>query len=590
MLRFCVALTLAVCCISPLRADEAKPAKKKVGVAHIKISGSMGERAPSVDPLFGELGETFKARIDRIRKVRNDKDVSALLLEINDISIGWGKLNELADAIASVRASGKKVYAFLESGAQSDYALAMACDEVCVPEAGWLMLSGLRMEMMFYKGLFEKIGVKADFLMMGDFKSAAEPYLRDGMSEANRKQMTALLDDFFDNELVGRIVKARSKKKLTSEQVKELIDNGPYAAKAALKAGLVDHVDYLDSYEKKIKADLGADSIEVTRDYGKKKEEDLDVFGLYRKLLFGPVKGSSSKNEKVAVIFATGAIVTGKSGASLMGGESCGSDTIIEAIRTAEKDKTVKAIVLRVDSPGGSALASDLIWKEIKNCKKPVLASMSDVAASGGYYISMGCKKIFAEPGTITGSIGVVGGKLTLRGAYDKLGLKTEVLSRGKNVGLLSNDLFTEGQKTAFRTMMEDCYDQFIDKALEGRTAAGKKITREELVKLAGGRVWTGRQAKENGLIDELGTLEDAIASAAKLGGLGKDPELLMLPKPKNSFESLLGSAFGAQLTGLDLKAIEKLGLTRHIADVSAMLELRRDPVWLMLPYRIEVK
>ena len=246
----------------------------------------------------------------------------------------------------------------------------------------------------------------------------------------------------------------------------------------------------------------------------------------------------------MAVIYATGAITTGKSASSLLGSETMGSDTIIKAIRQAEADKTVKAIVLRVDSPGGSALASDLMWNELKQCKKPIVASMSDVAASGGYYISMAAGKIYAEPGTITGSIGVVGGKLATRGLWDKIGVKTEVIARGAHSGILTSDEpFSDSERKAMTGLMQDVYDQFVDKALEGRLKAGKKMTRKELLDLAGGRVWTGRQAKENGLIDELGTLSDALAAAAKLGGLPADkaPDLLELPKSKGMLDSLLG-------------------------------------------------
>ena len=587
-----VALLGAVLALCPLavRADEV-PAKKKAGVAaHIKLSGSMDEKAPTTDGLFGAVGETFEMRLDRIRKAGTDKAVSALLLEIDGPSVGWGKMHELTRAIAEVRASGKKVYAYLEGGSNADYMIALACDDVCVPDAAWLMLTGVRMEVTFYKGLLDKLGVQADMLHMGDFKGAAEPYTRDSLSEPNRKQLSMVLDDFFDNEMVARVVAGRKKAKFTPAAVKKIIDAGPYSAKAASKAGLIDRVAYFDDYDAVIKADLGVDTLKIERDYGKKKHEEIDIFGLYKKLMFGSgTKVFSSKAPKVAVIYASGAIVSGKSGTSLMGGESVGSETLIAAIRQAEKDETVKAIVLRIDSPGGSALASDLIWKEIRRCKKPVLASMSDVAASGGYYIAMAAGKIYAEPGTITGSIGVVGGKMALRGVYDKLGIKTEVLSRGANSGLLSSsEPFSDSEREAFRSLMSETYDIFVDKALEGRARAGKKMTREELLKLAGGRIWTGRQAKANGLIDELGTLEEVIAAAAKLGGLpATRPELLQLPKSRGLMESLLEGQLDASLT-TSLRKVP--GLAEKLRGVDTLIELRRDPVWAIAPFRVEVK
>jgi protease-4 len=404
--------------------------------------------------------------------------------------------------------------------------------------------------------------------------------------------MTSVLDDFFEKDMVARIVAGRASRKFTAEQVKKLIDEGPYAAREAHKAGLIDKLAYLDDYTDAAKAD----SLKLVRDYGKKKDEELDLFGMVRKMVFGGAKSAlpATRSSKVAVIYVTGAIVTGKSSVSFLGAETCGSDTLVKAIRQAEEDKTVKAIVLRVDSPGGSALASDLIWKELKRSKKPVIASMSDVAASGGYYVCMSAKKIYAEPGTITGSIGVVGGKLATSGLYDKVGIKTERLQRGKNAGILSSDEpFSESEKKRMTDLMKDVYDLFLTKALDGRKAAGKQMTRDKLEKdLAGGRIWTGRQAKENGLIDELGTLEDAIAEAAKQAGLpaDKEPELLLLPKAKNPLESLLGSLGGAQAHGLklDLRQIPQLGEKLRGAD--ALLALKGEPVWVVVPYQVEVK
>src|SRR5207248_8606359 len=236
--------------------------------------------------------------------------------------------------------------------------------------------------------------------------------------------------------------------------------------------------------------------VKVVKNYAKAKAEDIDLgnpFTLLRQLL-KPSLPKLSRGPKLALIYAVGPITTGKGGHGLTGASVVGSTTMVEAIRQAEEDSTVRAIVLRVDSPGGSALASDLIWNELRRCKKPVVASMSDVAASGGYYISMGARKIYADPGTLTGSIGVVGGKFALAGLYDKVGLKTEVIKRGAHANILSgDDPFSPSEREAMKALMQDVYDQFLDKALAGRHRAGKKMTREQLVKLAGGRVWTGR-------------------------------------------------------------------------------------------------
>jgi protease-4 len=587
--------------VPPLRADDKKDEEKTVGLAHIKLSGSLAEAPPSTDPLFGARREHFKSKLDRINKARKDDKIHALLLQIDDLSIGWGKLDELSRAIAEVRKSGKKVFAYLESGNTKDYLLALACDEVCLPESGSLMLTGVRAEVTFFKDLFEKIGVQADMLQMGDFKSAAEPFTRKHMSKPARDQLSSVLDDYYENSIVRRISHSRPHKNFTVEQVMKLIDEGPYTAKGAIDAGLADRTAYADDYRDHLKTALKneqkADKLAYFKDYGKAESKRPDLSGLsgLLKLLSPPPKPSASKQPKIAVIYVNGVITTGKSQEGFFDAETSGSTTIIEAIRQAEEDKTVKAIVLRVDSPGGSALASDLIWNELKRSKKPVVASMSDTAASGGYYVSMAAQKIYAEPGTLTGSIGVVGGKVAIGGTLNKLGVNTEVISRGANSGILSSDKpFSDSERKAMTALMKDIYDQFLDKALAGRKKAGKSMTREELVKLAGGRIWTGRQAKHNGLIDELGTLTDAIDAARKLAKMpaGTEPELLQLPKAKSFFDSFLEDMGGARAPSLRMRSLlrELPQLQRKLRGLDSLLQLRSEPVWLTLPYRIDIE
>jgi len=589
---YLAALTVASLARSgPAFAEETRPVAT---LAHIKLHGDLDEAPVASDPLFGTAAENFKSKLDRIKKAKGDGAVHGLYLQVDSLAIGWGKLDELRKAIADFRSAGKKAYAYLESGEGKDYLLATACDEICVPESGWLMLTGLRAEISFYKDLFDKLGVKADMLQMGDFKGAAEPYTRSGMSPEFRKQFESVLDDYYEKSLVGVIVKSRPK--LSAEQVKKLIDNGPYTAKGALAAGLVDRVAYADAFETGLKTALHAERVRVTKNYGQAKAEELDFSNPFALLkMLAPPKATSSKSPKIAVIYATGVIVTGKSGMSLLGGESCGSTTMIEAIRQAEQDKTVKAIVLRVDSPGGSALASDLIWNELAKSKKPVIASMGDTAASGGYYISMAARKIYAEPGTLTGSIGVVGGKIALGGAFDKLGLKTEVISRGANANILSiNSPFSDGERKAMTALMRNVYDQFLDKTLQGRKKAGKTLERVDLEKLAGGRIWTGRQAKANGLVDELGTLNDAVAAAWEAAGMSKDAEAewLVLPKAKNFFDTILemksGSDASSALAARLLRDLPEI--SGKLGSLEAFLRLRGEPVWAVLPCRVDVK
>jgi protease IV len=597
--RFVVLGLVALACLSrvalPLRAENEE--KKPPLVAHIRLAGSLDEAPPAAESLFGGSSENFRAKLDRLRKAQKDPQVRAVYLQIEGLSIGWGKLEELTRAVAGLRKSGKKVFAYLDAADTKDYLLALACDEVCLAPPGEVSLIGLRAEVMFYKELFEKLGVQADMLTMGDYKSAAEPFMRSKMSEPARKQLETVLDDFFEKDLVERIVKSRPSKHFSAEQVRQLIDGGPYSARTALEAGLIDRVAYADELQDSFKTILALDKVEIKKNYEMAKSVDLDWSNPFSviKALAGPTKGKSSSAPKVAVIYITGPIVTGKSGASLLGGESCGSTTIIEAIREAEADKTVKAIVLRVDSPGGSALASDLIWHELKKCKKPVVASMSDVAASGGYYVCMSAARIYAEPGTLTGSIGVLGGKVALGGGLAKLGVTTDSISRGANAGAFSLDRpFTDSERKAVTALMRDIYDQFLDKAVAGRLAAGKKFDKDHLEKdLAGGRIWTGRQALEHGLIDELGTQEDAIAAAWKLAKMPaeKEPELLQLPESKGFLDSLMDRSNDTSLNSMELQMLKQLPeMSRVLRPVEAILLLRKERVLLTLPYSLEIK
>jgi protease-4 len=587
-------IALAACAlgvgVGPAAADE----QNTVTHAHIKQSGSQGEAPPRSDPHIGTAAEKFKSKLDRIKKAKNDDSVGGLYLEIDGLSLGFGKIDELRRAVADFRKSGKKAYAYLESAEGKDYLVASACDAVGLPESGWLMLTGVRAEVTFYKDLFDLIGVKADMLQMGAYKGAAEPFTRSGMSKEFHDQYSSVIDDYYEHGLVGAI--AASRPKLTAQEVKKLIDEGPFSARQAAKAGLIDHVAYEAGFHRAIKESLKADRLKISTDYGKAKAKAptiADLFDLGK--LFAPTSKTATLSKPgVAVVYATGVIVTGKGGGGLLGGETCGSTVMVEAIKQAEKDPNVKAIVLRVDSPGGSALASDLIWHELAHSKKPVIASMSDTAASGGYYISMAAGKIYAEPGTLTGSIGVVGGKFALGGLEKKLGVNTEIISRGANATLLSTSRpFTESERKVFGGLMREIYDQFLDKAIQGRKKAGKEMTKEKLENdLAGGRVWTGRQAKEHGLIDELGTLNDAVAGAWKAAGQpeDKEPELLILPKPRDVIDALQDALSGTDTAGSRALLGQVPGLKERLGTLEGMLRLRGEPVWLLAPYQVEVR
>jgi protease-4 len=588
----------------PLSSADEKDtaAKKKVAtVAHLRLAGGLEEAPASLELLFGG-GENFKAKLDRIKKAQQDKNIQALYLEIDGLSIGWAKVEELRAAIAAFRKTGKKAVAYLESGATKDYLVAAACDQVSMPPSAVLMLTGLQAQLTFFKGLLEKLGIIADFLQMGIYKSAAEMFTRTNMSPAARKQTETVFNDFFDNCLVAPISRSRrrgGRKDLTPERVQALIDQGPFTAHRAQQAGLIDHLAYAEQVEDALKSELKASEIKVVRNYGRDKSQELDFSNPFSilKLLSPPKTTAKSGKPRIALIYASGIIVTGKSGMSFLEGTSVGSTTMVEAIRQADKDPTVKAIVLRVDSPGGSALASDLIWQALRQCKKPVVASMSDVAASGGYYISMAARKIYAEPGTLTGSIGVVGGKIALRGLYDKIGITTDVIRRGANAGIMSStDVFSKSERKAMEAMMHDIYDQFVGKAMEGRERAGKHFTRSQFIDLAEGRIWTGRQAKANGLIDELGSLDAATAEAKSMAGLARDAETeyLILPKAHNFLDRLMESQSDAEsrlhgLAGL-MRFANLPELADHLRTLDGLLQLRGEPVWAIMPHEFTIR
>jgi protease-4 len=578
---------------TPAQDDEkpVAPAPKKVEppvVAHIALSGSLDE-SPAGAGLFGGSSENLKAKLDRIRKAAKDDKVKALYLEIGHLGVGFGKLNELRVAIEEVKAAKKKVFAYCESPGTKEYLLGLCADVFAIPEGGTLNLVGLRAEVTLFKDVLKLLKLEVDVLKMGEFKGAVEPFINDQLSKANREQITSMLNDNFEQEIV-RAMTTRKGRTMTAKQAEDAIDGGPYTAAKALKLGLIDAVQYPDEFEASFAKAVGVPNIKITHGYSKAKGADVDMsnpLALFA-ALGGSKKKPESKKDKIAIVYAVGGIDTGKGGFSPLGGESIGSDTLVEAIKEADDNPTVKAIVLRIDSPGGSALASDLIWRAVTTCKKPVIASMGDVAASGGYYIAMGCKKIYAEPGTVTGSIGVFGMKIVTGGLEGWVGMKTEVISRGKNSGVNSTTFkWNDTERAAMQETIEAIYDTFIDKAVAGRQKAGVKITRDELLKLAGGRVWTGRQAKANGLIDTLGTLDDAIADAKKSVGLDPkaDTELLILPKPVSFLDKLMDG-------GLGLSTEVKLlpGADKALKLAAPLLGARKNPVQMVVPFGLEWK
>ena len=579
--------------VAPAESDGkqvAERATKKVRLAHIAIKGELPE-SPGQMTLFGDLGTDLRKTIARLDQAAGDEKIAGVILEIRAAALARGKLNELREAIGRVRASGKKVYAQLESAIGAQYLLASACDEIVMPESGVILIPGLYAEFGYYKDLLEKLGIEADILHVGDYKGAGEPYTRRSMSEPVKKNMTALVDDLFD-QMITQIASDRN---LQVDEVRALVDKGLLRPEEAKEAGLIDRVDYPDSLRTELTAEYDADKLVYVLNYAK-KNVDTDFSGpmgmmkMFQILLGGDGSGKSSKGPKIAVVYAVGPIMSGKSESNPFGGEVMGSDTIVEALEEAADDENVKAIVLRINSPGGSALASDLIWRATQETDKPVVASMGDVAGSGGYYIAMGADRIVADPGTITGSIGVVGGKFNMAGLYGKIGLTTDVISRGKHSGMFSSTAnFTDSEREVVTAMMQGVYRQFTTKAAEGR-----HLPLEKLEELAGGQVYTGRVAKRIGLVDELGTLKDAIQLAKQLAGLkpGEKAELRILPEPQNPLDELFG------LDKDEEKEVSlMLGMKHFVPELAEPLRraiqfqrVMREPVSVMMPFWVEIK
>jgi protease IV len=582
---------ISLLCFPLATAEAKKPVPTKGGkaaagkpiVVCLTLQGEYPE-GPAAPGLFSELQPSLAMLVGRMDAAAKDKDVLAVWLKIEDLAIGRGKLFELRGAVARLRKAGKPVYGELTTADSGAYLLAAACDKVVMPPSGMLLVPGVRAEITFYKGLLDKLGLEFDCLKMGKYKGAAEPLTRKEMSKPLRESYEALVDDHY-SDLLGTIAADR---RLKDYQVKTFVDRGVFTAADAVKAGLIDEVLYADQLQEVIKKRLKLEKIDVVTNYKTKKiEVDFSGFSgmikLIEMLTGGKPSEAPSKKPKIAVVYAVGPIAEGKSESGTFGGSSLGSTTIVAALRKAADDPKVSAIVLRIDSPGGSATASDLIWRETVRSKKPIIASMGDVAGSGGYYIAMGAKKIFATPGTLTGSIGVIGGKLVTRGLYDKVGLTTEVISRGANSGAMSaNQPFTPDERKVWTEVLQDTYHQFVSKAAEGR-----KMTYGKLEELAQGRVYTGRTAKTLGLVDELGTLDDAVAAAKAAAGLKADAEveLLVLPEAKSFFEQLFGDPSAtSDLDSLLPEGFQVLRQTKMLRQVLSQKIL----TWM--PYGVKVK
>ncbi len=518
-------------------------------IAYFKI-GALAETPQNFPPLFGsEPPQALKDMIARLKEARAANNVKAVVIDMERTALGFGQLEEIHNALRTFSAVDKDVYIHADVLSTGLYALATGASHISLVPTGDLWLIGFYGETPYLKGLLDKMGVMADFEHCGDYKSAAEILTRTGPTLEAQENTDWLLNGLY-GELVDMIAESRG---LTPDKVRALIDDGPYSAKEALAAGLIDSVMHRQDFIGDLKRRYG-DSIEIDMDYAEK-----DMFGdipddpfmammqVFQKL-FNP-EGKTFTEPSVAIVYVEGMIQTGSAEFSPFGGTSSGafSTTIRRALDKARTDNSVKAVVMRVDSPGGSALASEIIHDAAQRVglSKPLVISMGNVAASGGYYVSCGADAIFADKTTITASIGVVGGKLVTTDGWDKLGINWKANQRGAMAGMMSSSsTFSEKERAKFRHYMDTVYDVFKEHVTKGR---GKKLTKP-IDELAGGRVFTGSQALEIGLIDKLGGLDDAIKCAAKKAKLG-EYEIRVIPEPPTIFDMFSGGPQGEEYT-----------------------------------------
>lgn len=535
-------------------------------------SGDLPEVMPEFS-LGGGNELTVRGYIELIRKAKGDSRIAGILLKPGGInSPFWAKIQELRGALDDFKTSGKYVQAWLEYGGDREYYLASVADHVYLLPSASLDLTGVASYEVFLRGTFDWIGTYPDFLHVGDYKTAVNTYLEKSFTPAH-KEMSESLNRSQYEQLVRTIADARHK---TEPEVRALIDQGPFQPVDALRVGLIDDIAYEDELDDLIPALREANFVEAA-DYAAVSWEKT---GIRRK-------------SKVAVINASGVINSGTSGYDPVNGAVIGSDSLVEYIRSARADRSIKAIVLRVDSPGGSSTASDVIWRELsisRENRRPVIVSMSDLAASGGYYIALGGDAIVAQPGTLTGSIGVYTGKFVTTGTLAKLGANIEATSSGKHAEIYSPDRrFTPDERKKIEESMQNIYDQFIE-----RTAAARHMAPEKVDEIAQGRVWTGEQAKQLGLVDELGGLYKAIDMAKQRAHIPADEEvdLVVYPPHRSMYEVLadqLASPAGRIKSAYTSDALLELLGPRERRALSAVLApsrlFRSGQVLAHMPY-----
>lgn len=521
-----LSIALFMALISGISGDENRTMVEDNSVLHLKLDVPISENEienpleglpiPGAESPLGLL--PFKKVISN---AKTDSKIQGIYLDLTVFMGGYGVAKEVRDALVDFKESGKWIIAYSEIYTEQAYYIASAADKVYLNPEGEIEFNGLSVEVSFFKKMFDKLEINPQIFRVGDFKSAVEPFMLDKMSNENRLQLNELISDLHHTMLLD-ISETRN---ISYEELKRMADKMSVTdTRSALQFGLVDSLFYFDQVQDDLRKRLSLAS---------NADINFIKFGKYKKSFSA---FSDSKNE-IAVIVADGDILPGKAQNGVIG-----SDTFVEEISKARKNDRVKAIVLRINSPGGSALASDIMWREIMLTTKvkPVIASMSDYAASGGYYLAMGCDTIVAQPTTITGSIGVFSVLFDVSSFLDnKIGITFDEVKTG-DIGQLVTITrpLTDVEKAIWQKKTNEIYNSFTMKAAEGRN-----MPVEELRKVASGRVWTGAQAKERGLVDVLGNFEDAVKIAAEKAGVKNDYRIRYYPKQKSFIEQWLSEA-----------------------------------------------
>jgi protease-4 len=547
--------------------DEVKVKENsilKIDLANTSVVERSSENPFDGLSLSGDVASTIELKkvLDNIEKAKNDNNIKAIYINnIDKLKAGLSQIEEIRNKLVEFKSCGKPIIAYSEVYSQSGYYFSSVADKIYLNPEGIVELKGLSAGIMFYKGLLEKLDIEVQIIRHGKFKSAVEPFMLDKMSDANREQMQLLLNSFADN-LFDSIASQRG---MTLSDIHNHANNLSLEnAKSCLDLHYVDALLYQDQVD---------DSLLVIS-----KSEKLNFISLNKYSNVKVEKKEISRN-KIAIIYATGEINSGEGDE-----KSIGSETTAKAIKTAREDKNVKAIVLRVNSPGGSALASDVIWRETVLAKeeKPLIVSMGDYAASGGYYIACAADSIVANPTTLTGSIGVFGMIPNLQKLYkNKLGISIDTVNTNKHADMGMNRALTKFEEDKIQKSVVDIYTTFITHVGEGRNMSTAAVD-----EIGQGRVWTGYDAKDIGLIDTYGGLEKAIEIAVHLAEI-EDYRIISLPKKKDPFAEL-AQKFGGETSISDLVML-KLGLKTELTNPIENL-LKRDKIQARIPFIMELK